>query len=217
MRKSLILYDLDGTLVDTKEDIASSANHMLGRMGLPPLTVEQVVPFVGKGISQLIAACLGTDDPRLMEEGLRIYRAHYAEHMLDKSRLYPGALDLLEHFKSRVQAVITNKPNPYSTEILKGLGVARYFIEIVGGDSPYPKKPEPDSLLALMKKAGAGPDETLFIGDSVVDIQTGRRAGVLTAVVTHGFERKEVLLGESPALAVESLKALLEEAKGRGW
>ncbi len=217
MKRNLILYDLDGTLVDTKEDIAASANHMLRQMGGPLLTVDQVVPCVGKGLRQLIASCLGTEDAGRIEEGMRIYRAHYAIHRLDRSRLYPGARDILEHFKSRKQAVITNKPNPYSKDILSGLGISDYFIEVIGGDSEHPKKPDSTAFLYLMQKNGVSPGETLFIGDSVIDIQAGRSAGVFTAVLTHGFEPEEAIRGESPDLVAAGFETLLEIAKDRKW
>ena len=215
--KRIIFYDLDGTLVDTKEDITASANHMLREMNLPLLTREQVIPFVGRGLRQLIAACLGSDEPAIVDEATKIYRAHYAEHMLDHSCLYPGARDLLEHFKSRKQAVITNKPNPYSREILVGLGVAGYFMEIIGGNSEYPKKPDPAALVALMGQAGMKSEEALFIGDSVVDIQTGKAAGVETAVVTHGFDEEKAIRAAGPDVVAAGFTELLALARERAW
>lgn len=217
MKKNLVLYDLDGTLVDTKEDIAASANHMLRQMGGSSLTVDEVVPYVGMGLRQLISSCLRTEDAGRVEEGMRIYRAHYARHMLDRSRLYPGARDILEHFKLRKQAVITNKPNPYSKDILAGLDIGGYFVEVVGGDSEHPKKPDPAAFLFLMEKTGVSPEETLFVGDSVIDIRAGRAAGVFTAILTHGFEREETIRGESPDLVATGFETLLEIAKDRKW
>jgi phosphoglycolate phosphatase len=218
--KRIIFYDLDGTLVDTKDDITASANHMLQEIGLPPMTREEVVPFVGRGLRQLVASLVGCpENAPQADEAMKIYRRHYTLHMLDNSRLYPGAKELLEHFKGRQQAVITNKPNPYSRQILAGLGVDSYFIEVVGGEaeSAYPKKPDPSSLIALMRKAGASPKEALFVGDSVVDIQAGKAAGVEMAVVTHGFEEEAAIRREAPEVVVSGFPELIAVARQRGW
>ena len=122
-----------------------------------------------------------------------IYRAYYAVHLVDQSRLYPGAVAVLTHFSARRQAVITNKPEPFSRDILRALGIEAFFCQIVGGDSDYPKKPDPASIRAVMETWGALPAETLFIGDSPIDIETGRNAGVLTVGVTHGFSDEDEL------------------------
>ena len=215
--KRLILYDLDGTLVDTRLDIAQAANHMLQQLRAPALPVEAVCRFVGRGVHQLVSGCLHTDDPALIEEGVRIYRAHYTEHLLDSSRLYPGVREVLEHFKTRRQAVITNKPNPYSRQILIGLGVADYFLEIIAGDSPYPKKPDPSAVLALMEQERLTPTETCIVGDSSIDVETGRLAGVFTIGVAQGFSDDEELAAASPDAMVRDFHELLSVAKREGW
>lgn len=214
----LIVYDLDGTLVDTQEDITASANHMLAQLGRPAVGTDQVRQGVGRGIAYLVGQCLGSDDPELLARGMRIYRAHYAEHLLDRSRLYPAARDVLELFKGRRQAVLTNKPNPYSRDLLRGLGVDGYFAEIIGGgDDGLPKKPDPAALLGLMQRAGAAPGETLFIGDSPVDIETGRRAGVMTVAVAHGFCDAEDVLQAGPDRFAGDFGVLLAMALGETW
>lgn len=214
----LIVYDLDGTLVDTQEDIAASANHMLTTLGRPAIPVNQVREGVGHGIAYLVQQCLGSDDPDLLAKAMRIYRAHYAEHLLDRSRLYPGTREILEHFKPRRQAVLTNKPNPYSRDLLHGLGIGGYFSEVVGGgDGGLPKKPDPAALLGLMERAGAAPGETLFIGDSPVDIETGRRAGAMTVAVTHGFCDADDVLAARPDRFAGDFGVLLALALGESW
>ena len=215
--KQLILYDLDGTLVDTLEDIAQAANHMLREMHAPTLPPSDVRRYIGHGLHELVKGCLKTDDPASIERGSKIYRAYYTTHLVDHSRLYPGAQEVLEHFKSRRQAVITNKPNPYASDILRALGVAGYFFEVVGGNSAYPKKPHPGSLLAIMERAKAAPQETVFIGDSPVDIETGRQAGVLTVCVTHGFSDAHEIRAAAPDVMVDSFPDLLALAAREGW
>jgi len=213
----LIIYDLDGTLVDTLEDIAQAANYMLGELGSPPVAAQQIRRYVGRGVQELVTQCLRTADERRINRGIKIYRAYYAQHLLDYSRLYPGAREVLEHFKGRKQAVVTNKPNPYSRDILIGLGVADYFVEIIGGESEYPKKPAPEALISLMEKNRARPMETLFVGDSPIDIEAGRRAGVLTVVVSHGFAGTQEVAAAQPDLVVDSFKDFLKLAVAHGW
>lgn len=213
----LIVYDLDGTLVDTREDIAQAANHMRSAMGLSPLPREEICTYVGLGLSQLVQSCLGTCDLRVVKEGIRTYRAHYAEHLLDHTVLYPGAQELLEHFRDRLQAVVTNKPNPYSREILTALGVADYFLEIVAGDSGLAKKPDPQAIQAVMHQAGVPAGDTLLIGDSPIDVEAGRRAGVKSVAVAHGFSSAEELRRACPDWMVRDLRELLGLARSRQW
>jgi phosphoglycolate phosphatase len=149
--RRLILYDLDGTLVDTLEDITSAANHMLAELRMPPRPAVEIRGDIGRGLHQLVAACLQTDDRRRIEQGTKIYRAYYTQHLTDRSRLYPGVREVLDYFKARQQAVISNKPNPYSRDLLTALGVADYFFEIIGGETPYPKKPNPAFRIAQKK------------------------------------------------------------------
>ena len=214
----LILYDLDGTLVDTREDITRAANHMRAQMDLPPLSLREVCRFVGLGLRQLVASCLEAqeDDVRI-EEGMRIYRAYYAEHLLDHTVLYPGVREVLDHFRGRSQAVVTNKPNPYSRQILEGLGVAGYFVKIVAGDSGYAKKPDPSAILSLMEEEQALSSQTVLVGDSPIDVEAGTRAGICTVAVAQGFSDRQELESARPQQLVDNFGQLLELARSRGW
>ena len=222
-RKRLIVYDLDGTLVDTREDISRSANHLRAQMGLPPLPPRQICGYVGLGLKKLVAnvleipAAASAEGEARIEKGMRIYRAHYAEHLLDNTVLYPGAREVLEHFRDRGQAVITNKPNPYSRQILEALGVAGYFLEIVAGDEAYPKKPNPASLLAILQREKIPPAEALLVGDSPIDMETGAKAGVMTVAVAHGFTDREELASAGPDALVADLRELLSLALRESW
>lgn len=209
----LLIYDLDGTLVDTREDIALSANHMLSQMGKPLLDHAEISSYVGRGVHHLISGCLKTVDSKQIEKGIKIYRNHYAEHMLDHSQLYPGAKEMLELYRARPQVVLTNKPNPFSRDLLAALGVADYFKEIIAGDSEYPKKPDPGAVYAMMKRFSSAPKETLFVGDSLVDIETAKNAGIAIAVVTHGFSSPGELQSAAPEAIVDSFEELMEWMK----
>lgn len=217
MMKRLILYDLDGTLVDTLADIADATNHMLRTLNAPPMPADTIRRFVGRGVHELVKACLRIDDVQRIEEGVAIYRAYYAQHLLDHSRLYPGATAVLDHFASRTQAVITNKPNPFSKQILETLGVARYFVDIVAGNSGYPRKPDPSSVRALISAAHVTPQETIFIGDSTIDIDTGRNAGITTVAVLHGLSDEPELTLAKPDLLVRDFVELLNYVTRQHW
>jgi len=212
-RKRLIIYDLDGTLVDTRADIADAANHMRISHGLIPIDDEKIWKFVGKGLFHLIQQCLATEDPKAIRRGAKIYRAYYTQHMLDKSKLYAGVRECLELFKGIKQAVITNKPNPYAETILKELYVYRYLSRLVAGEKEFPFKPDPASTLALMEAAKVTPAETLWVGDSDVDIETAQAAGVHVIALSHGFVSKEKLKAAKPDRLYKDFRALINAAK----
>lgn len=215
--KRLIAYDLDGTLVDTLEDIAVAANHMLRVLQAPAVPPHEVRRYVGRGVHQLVSGCLKADDPKRIEYGVSVFRAYYARHLLDHSRLYPGARAVLEHFRERDQAVITNKPNPFASQILEALGVAGYLCEVIAGDAGYPKKPDPEALCSLMAKRQVAPGETVVIGDSPIDMEAGRRAGALTVAIAHGLTDEEELVLAAPDALVKDFEGLLELAKRDAW
>ncbi len=215
--KRLIVYDLDGTLADTGADITQSANHMLKVMERSPLSAEAVIPKIGRGLRQLVADCLETEDAGLIERGMKLYREHHVKHLLDHTQLYPSAEALLQHFAERKQAIITNKPNPFTMQILTGLGVADYFSDVISGNSDFPKKPDPSGLKSLLTKYRIKPAQTVFIGDSHIDVETAKAAGVLAVAVLHGFGRRESLAASGPEQIVHNLEALLELVKREEW
>jgi phosphoglycolate phosphatase len=219
MPKRLILYDLDGTLVDTREDILSSVRHMLASMGRPPMPDAAIAGYVGHGLPYLIGQVLGTDDQAAVAEGLRRYREHYAQHMLDHTRLYPDAQVVLEFFAPRPQAVVTNKTERSSRVLLDALRVDRHFQAVIGGDSGFPYKPDPAGVRSLLARFGVAPRDALFIGDSVVDLDTGRNAGVPTVIVLHGFGSREQLAAAAAAAeqTVADFNQLLLLARRSGW
>jgi phosphoglycolate phosphatase len=215
--KKLVFYDLDGTLVDTREDIVRSAQHMLNEMNAPQLPPAEIQRHVGRGLYHLVSNCLKTADSKQIEKGGKIYRKFYGEHMMDNSRLYPNAVELLDYFKGRRQAVITNKPNPFAREMLVMLGVADYFTDIIAGDSEYPKKPDPSSILALLKREKLAAADGLFIGDSLVDIETARNSGVEIAVVMHGFNTEDELQSARPDLMAKDFTDLRKKILEKKW
>jgi phosphoglycolate phosphatase len=182
------VFDLDGTLIDSKLDLAKSVNEMLRELGRPVLDAELVASYVGHGAPQLIASALGAaSTEKERREGLAMFLKHYEQHKLDNTRAYPEVVEGLRMLEGTPMAVLSNKPAKMSREILEGLGLVHYFGGVYGGDSFEKKKPDPVGALATLKELGARPEEAAMVGDSDVDVQTARNAGMLAVAVTYGF------------------------------
>lgn len=204
----LLIFDLDGTLIDSEADLAQSVNATRRRAGMAPLSQQTVASYVGQGVAVLVRKALG---PETAEEELEraadFFLDYYRQHMLDHTELYPGVLETLEELRPHKLAVLTNKPVNFSREILAGLKVDSYFQFVYGGNSFGQKKPDPVGVFQLMRDIGAGAAETLMIGDSDTDIQTGRNAGVWTCGVAYGIG-SHTLAGMSPDLMLNNLREL---------
>ncbi|WP_294434973.1 HAD family hydrolase [uncultured Victivallis sp.] len=184
----LIVFDLDGTLIDSRHDLAGAVNYMRGSMGLEPLSAERVVSFVGNGIINLVRRSVA-DAEVDFDEALRRMKRYYADHLVDTTCLYPGVSAGLKELKESgiTLAVLSNKPTAASAKILDRLGVAGFFSDIIGGDGNYPLKPEPDALLALQAKYGFDASSCWMFGDHYTDLEAARRAGFRRALARYGF------------------------------
>jgi len=187
-----VIYDLDGTLIDSRDDLADSVNAMLDRLGLPRREPAEIQGFIGEGAERLIRRSLGPAHEHRHPEAAPIWREEYKERLLSRTRLYPGIAELLR-MPPAARGVLTNKPGEFTREILRGLGVAHAFDSVICGDEA-PRKPAPDGLLRVCAALGVAPARALLVGDSAVDLATGRAAGVRVCAVTWG-------LGERAALA----------------
>ena len=204
----MLVFDLDGTLVDSKRDLALSVNAMRKEMGLAPLALELVSSCVGHGVTLLVRRSLGsqaTDEN--VEKGLAFFLDYYRQHMLDNTTPYPGVSEALEKLKGRKMAVLTNKPVNFSREMISRLGFAPYFSYVYGGNSFPQKKPDPAGLHKLMEDLQVSARETVMVGDSDTDILTGKNAGVLTCGVTYGFGA-QTLENVSPDLIIDDMREL---------
>lgn len=185
----LVAFDLDGTLVDSSGDLAESGNALLASYGVSPLPSKAVVAMVGDGARELVRRLLtagALDVP--LDEALERFLAFYDERLLATTVPYEGMPALLEDLKSRARlTVLTNKPIAPTERILRGLGLREFFDDVIGGDSDFGRKPEPDGLFALMDRAAASAAETLMVGDSVTDLRTARAAGTAACVARYGF------------------------------
>ncbi len=217
MRKRLIIYDLDGTLVDTAQDIADATNYMLKTLTGDALPAEEIRAFVGRGLHDLVRRALKTTDEMLVEQGTRLFGEYYGQHLLNHSRLYRFAKETLQHFRDRVQAVITNKPHPFVRPLLRGLEIERYFAHIIATGGGYPKKPDPTAIRELMGRERLHSSQALMVGDSLIDVETGRNAGVFTVILAHGFQDREVMTAAIPDALVEDLSEFLVLAQREGW
>ena len=182
------LIDLDSTLIDSKLDLVTSVNAMLRQMGRAELPADLVATYIGHGAPQLIASALGpgaTDDQQ--RTGLSLFLAHYQLHKLDATRPYPGVVEALGSLSGFPMSVLTNKPANMSLDILQGLGLAKYFRSIYGGDSFEKKKPDPTGALKILQEFGVPPAQAAMVGDSEVDVQTARNGGMLAVAVNYGF------------------------------
>jgi len=182
------LFDLDGTLIDSKIDLVNSVNFTLREMKRGTLPLDTVAGYIGHGAPRLVADALGpaaTEQDRKV--ALEIFLAHYEKHSLDATRAYPGVAEGLEALREQRMAVLTNKPLKMSLEILEGLGLRKYFRHVYGGDSFSAKKPDPAGAQIILKDLGARPEEAAMVGDSDVDVQTARNAGMLAVHVNYGF------------------------------
>ena len=185
----LVVFDLDGTLVDSRRDLADSTNEMLAGYGAAPLETDEVTGMVGEGAKVLVAraiAAAGVAAP--VDEALNRFRAAYDRRLLVYTRPYPGIPEVLAYARQHASlAVLTNKPEAPSRRLLLGLGLAPAFTEVVGGDSGYPRKPDPAGLRHLMACTRHIPADTLLVGDSAIDVRTGNAAEVAVCGVRYGF------------------------------
>lgn len=192
----LILFDLDGTLVDSRVDLANSVNGMLRQFGRPELPLEVIAGYVGDGAPMLVRRALSDpDDEMFLQEALEFFLAYYREHKLDTTVVYPGIVDALRAMRSPVNgagperrmAVLSNKPVNPSRAIVEALGLGEFFVQVYGGNSFPTKKPDPLGALTLARENGVSPGQALIVGDSGIDVLTARNAGMWSCGVSYGF------------------------------
>ena len=212
MPVKLLIFDLDGTLIDTLADITNSLNYAFGRRGLKKkLTEKQVRGMVGRGIGRLVekAAAAGRDagGRKIAEELTGDFLAHYRRHLLDNTRLYPGVRETIEKLDGFKKAIITNKSVPLTRKILKGLDFAGQFDLVAGPETAGAMKPSPEPVFYVLRRLKIAPAESVLIGDSRLDIESGKRAGVkCTVAVTYGYGGKPA---KDADYVIDSMEKLL--------
>jgi phosphoglycolate phosphatase len=209
------VFDLDGTLIDSKLDLVLSMNATLVHLGRNPLQPEQIAGYIGGGVLLLIKRALGEGaSEEEVEEGTIHFLDYYRAHMLDNTVPYPGVRECLDALRDHKLAVLTNKPVKFSQAIIAGLDMDHYFRFVYGGNSFEKKKPDPIGLETLLRNFAIAPRELMMVGDSDVDIQTARNAGTLACGVTYGLGKMQPEY--PPDLLLDTLADLPRYVNGEG-
>ena len=204
----LLMFDLDGTLADTGRDLADAVNFTRAYFNLPKLPDDAVLTHVGRGVEHLLKQALPEENPERFEEVLRVFLRRYEDHLLDATVLYPHVQQTLEHFRDKRRAVVSNKMHRLTVAVLRGLGVENCFDVILGGDSAPQKKPDPALLRRALARFDVPAERALMVGDGDIDIEAGKRAGVVTCGVTYGLGRKQDIIAAAPDFIIDSLSEL---------
>jgi len=218
-----VIFDLDGTLIDSRLDLVHSVNAALRHISRPELPDDVIASYVGDGAPVLIQRALGgeAEDEALVRKGLEFFLSYYRAHKLDHTTVYAGVREALAAIQDpsgrtlRQLSILTNKPVGPSRAIVEALGLKDYFTQIYGGNSFATKKPDPEGARKLMEEHGVRPEQTVIVGDSHVDVRTGRNAGLQTVGVTYGFA-PHTLQDEPPDVLVDSpaeIATLFERSK----
>lgn len=194
LKKNLIIFDLDGTLVDTSVDICNAINYAIEPLNVQPVSVEETKFLVGEGITKLFEKLLAQKNKKFScSELVKRFSEYYSAHLIDVSAPYPGVVETLESLNGFRKAVVSNKRESFTLRIMKELDLSRFFEVIVGGDTVLSKKPSPGPLNYVLSRLGIMPSCAVIVGDSNYDIDAGKAAGVGTVAVTYGFRSIDYL------------------------
>lgn len=205
----LLIFDLDGTLIDTSLDLAHAVNFALRESGKAPLALDEVLRLVGDGARALLTRALGQPSEEELLFALQKFREHYAAHLADHSKPYPGITDVLAFFHQTKKAVLTNKPQEFTLALLERLRLAQAFVLIQGAQAQVPLKPDPASLRGMLVRLQIPASRALMIGDGENDVLAGQASGVMTCAATYGFRPAEKLLALAPDCVIHAPSDLL--------
>ena len=207
-----VLFDLDGTLVDSVKDIAEAVNFTREHYGQDCLPDAAVTVFVGNGVYNLLGKSLATEDQTKIQEAYEIFQGYYRAHCANHTKPFPGAVELLNTLKTKniKMGVVSNKPQEFTDSVLKQLNLASYFEVAFGPESTTNRKPHPEPLLTALQRLGAQPQEAVMVGDSIVDIHAAQAVPMRVAVLTHGYNSRETLSAAKPDWIVDSLSDLIK-------
>jgi 2-phosphoglycolate phosphatase len=205
------IFDLDGTLIDSKKDIIDSLNHVLNEFGIKEKPAEVIRGYIGRGRDVLVADALGHGvTPGEVEKANQIFDEYYREHMFDSTKLFPGTLEILEYLKDKTLMIVTNKNRDLTVETLKHFKIDKYFNKVIGGDNADCRKPNPCPITNFMYEINVPQDQAIMIGDSDIDIKTGKLAGIATCGLAYGIGRKEDIEKAKPDYILNDIRKLKE-------
>lgn len=203
-----MIFDFDGTLVQSGEDIANSVNYTLAALNLPCIDKQQILTFIGDGVAKLIERAIGDAGNAYRERAMAIFTDHYDRHMLDHAELYPGVYDLLQHFAGKRKIILTNKRFRFTKKMASALNIADYFDEIIGADTTPYIKPDPQLIKAILERFPVEKKKTVIIGDGVNDILLARKSGIISCAFMNGLGKREELLALEPDIIFERFEEL---------
>jgi phosphoglycolate phosphatase len=206
----LMIFDLDGTLVNSGGDIVASVNYTLKTLDIRTRSQEEILTFVGDGVDKMIERALGKDFQHLIERAMDIFSDYYARHMLDTTCLCDYVIEVLDRFHEKKKVIITNKRKYFTVRMTDALGISKYFEEIIGADSTAYKKPDPRLFTPLLERVNAVYNDTVMIGDGINDIMLAKNTGVLSCALLNGLTRRDILLALEPDYACEGLRELIK-------
>ncbi len=210
-RAEVLLFDFDGTLIDSKVDIATAVNLTLGDLGLPLRSVEEIFSFVGDGVKRLLRLAVGEDNHEQYDRALEIFRQHYLAHCVKTTRWYPGIWEVLQHYKDRKNVIVTNKSMEYTLAIVDGLQARDLFQHVEAPRDTTELKPEPVMLERALTVLGADIDSTVMIGDSTNDVRAAQAAGIRVCAVGYGYGNREKVTALRPDFYCETPRDLMEQ------
>ena len=205
----LIIFDLDGTLVDSRRDLASAVNFALRKLARREIDLQQVTRFVGDGIQKLVERAIGEGSPDEVEKGVQYFHHYYARHLVDQTRPYSGIRETLKHFSELSLAVLSNKRQDYVERILTELELLHFFDVVVGARPDLRKKPHPEALWKVLEQTKMQANAALIVGDSANDILAGQAAGIRTCAALYGFRGAAELLSLRPTCAIRQPAELI--------
>ncbi len=209
-RAEVLLFDFDGTLIDSKVDIATAVNCTLRDLGLPLRSVVEIFSFVGDGVKRLLRLSVGEENSEQYERALEVFRQHYLEHCVETTRWYPGIWEVLQHYKDRTRVIVTNKSLEYTLAIVDGLQASDVFQHVEAPRDTSELKPEPVMLERALEVLGADRLGTVMIGDSTNDIRAAQAAGIRACAVGYGYGNRERVTALNPDFYCETPHDLLD-------
>jgi len=205
----MMIFDLDGTLITSGEDLVNSVNYTLNRLSLPVLSEKKIISFIGDGVQKLMERSLGRFFPEHFAEAMKIFDLYYQEHLMDHTVLYPGVEAVLSHFSNKKKIILTNKRHHFTVEITDSLHLTHYFDEIIGADSRPYRKPDRRLVQPLLDSYGVSPEEAVVVGDGINDILLAKNAGIVSCAFLNGLGSREELLSLQPDFVCESLSEMM--------